>query len=354
MYCGIKYMARGGCASLAGILIVVCAAVAPGCNAVDEPEPNGAVGDDSASGVSDADFVSTPAGLMHRSCVHAVAAGGKLDAAERVAGPGGSSIGAAPCAYPRRPAHRDTGALSASGGGVVASAANPKADTSRWTEFVGGIAVANSFGFDWINQLTGRWQVPLTPRSYTGQTIYVFMGLEPDNGTAMMMMTAQYGPSAAGGGNFWGTVVWYLASTGNIYHSALQPAQQGDFLQGTMRAYECPDNSGVCTWSMSLWNFGGAVTQNTTVNDLNVVTTEVFRFVAKGAIDAINVHNCDGLPVELGTGATFWDEVVYMPGPTPFSSNDVTLGIPWFGQVNSSGCSFGVTDRGNAVDLFWD
>jgi hypothetical protein len=121
-----------------------------------------------------------------------------------------------------------------------------------------------------------------------------------------------------------------------------------------MRAYECPDNSGVCTWSMSLWNFGRPGVQTTVVTGLNVVTTEVFRFVAKGAIDAINVHNCDGLPVELGTGATFWDEVVYMPGPTPFSSNDVTLAIPWFGQVNSSGCSFGVIDTGNGVELYWD
>ena len=70
MYCGIKCRARGGCASLAGILIVLCAAGAAGCNAVDEPAPSGAVGavgDDSASGASDEDYVSTPVGLMHRT-----------------------------------------------------------------------------------------------------------------------------------------------------------------------------------------------------------------------------------------------------------------------------------------------
>jgi hypothetical protein len=353
-------MARGGRASLAGILIVMCAAVAPGCAAGGDPEPAaGAVGDDSAAGAdaADADFVSTPAGLVHRSCVHAIGAGGKLEAAERIAAPGGGtiggSVGAAPCAYPRRSAHRDTGVVSAPGGGVIASAANPKTDKNGWTEFVGGNAVVNSFGFDWINQLTGWWTVPPPPPRYTGQTIYLFTALEPDDGNAMMMPTLQYGPSAAGGGNFWGIAVWYLASTGNIYHSTVQRVAQGDYLQGNLRAYDCPDDSGVCTWAMSMWDYGH-FEGNYIVSDFNVATTEVFRFVAKGALDAINVHNCDGLPVEQETGETFFDVFVYMPGLTPYDSNDATLSIPWYGQVNSSGCSFGVINAANGVNLYWD
>ena len=43
-----------------------------------------------------------------------------------------------------------------------------------------------------------------------------------------------------------------------------------------------------------------------------------------------------------------------MPGPSTFNFNEVTTSLGWTGTTAASGCSFGVIDTPDGVQLFWN
>jgi hypothetical protein len=93
----------------------------------------------------------------------------------------------------------------------------------------------------WLNQtgspvksFTTTWTVPPAPSSYDGQTLFQFNSIEPTSGTAILQPVLQYGPSAAGGGQFWAVASWYV--TGNqAYFSSLVEVNAGQSLTGVIK-----------------------------------------------------------------------------------------------------------------------
>jgi hypothetical protein len=110
-------------------------------------------------------------------------------------------------------------------------------------------AVLPALGSGWItyaywNNGTGRtltsfrttWQVPPAPASQGGQTIFLFNGIQ-NNGQnfGILQPVLQWGPSAAGGGQFWAIASWYVTSGGQAFHTPLIRVNPGDTLVGLMR-----------------------------------------------------------------------------------------------------------------------
>jgi hypothetical protein len=105
---------------------------------------------------------------------------------------------------------------------------------------------APTFGSGWIvyagwNNDTGQpissfrttWVVPPPPTTQSGQTIFLFNGIQ--NSTMIYQPVLQWGPSAAGGGNYWTVASWYAdGQTGQSFHSSLVPVNPGDVLIGVM------------------------------------------------------------------------------------------------------------------------
>ena len=54
------------------------------------------------------------------------------------------------------------------------------------------------------------WLVPPYPLTYKGQTLFQFNSIEPGDGTAILQPVLQYGPSAAGGGQYWAVASWFV------------------------------------------------------------------------------------------------------------------------------------------------
>jgi hypothetical protein len=335
-------------------LACICAAAVPACVAPGGEDPAGAEQADTiTAGVADggstasaeppdSEFVDTPLGPVHQSCVHGVGDGATIDASDRVTMRDGTSVHFGPCKFQPRARLGLNAARAMSGsrnGGVVPV-------TDGWAEFDAAFAPGNAWGYDWINGLTGTWQVPLAPRQYTNQTVFLFNGAEPSDGSAIIQPVLQYGTSRAGGGNFWSMAAWYLASSGNVFFSTLQRVNVGDTIQGSMFASNC-SSSGACTWAISAFN--GSVGTS-----LNVGAGETFRWVPKGVLEVYRITNCNKLPTEGDTGATFSNTHVYMPGPNVFNFNDATSSMPWSGTTMAEGCSFGVIDTADGVQLFWD
>jgi len=93
---------------------------------------------------------------------------------------------------------------------------------------------------DWTNT-TGRpvstftttWTVPPAPSTSSGQTVFLFNGMQ--NPTMIYQPVLQWGKSAAGGGEYWAVASWYAdGQGGSALHSTLVRANPGDVLVGIM------------------------------------------------------------------------------------------------------------------------
>ena len=96
-------------------------------------------------------------------------------------------------------------------------------------------AWANASGSP-ITDFETRWKVPAIPSSASGQTIFLFNGIDPkETGAAILQPVLQWGESAAGGGPYWAVASWYVLGTGHAFHTDLVRVSPGDDLLGVMK-----------------------------------------------------------------------------------------------------------------------
>lgn len=340
----------------AGLLLLACAGLAPGCVA-----PGGGGGDHDATGVQgsavtvpaavgldapDREFLATPNGRVHRSCVHVVDSGAEIDPSGRVTSAAGESTQLAPCRY----AVRDRrGPGPAAPAATPGPSANSVAESSNWIETASAQIPTNGFGFNWTHSVRGNWRVPPAPRQFASQTVFLLIGAAPQNNAALLETVLQYGASAAGGGNFWSTFLAYSSdSTGNVVMTNARRVNVGDLIQGLVDGLDCTSD-GHCNWRLRV-----NINTDPSSPTFSVSPPEIFQKVYEGVLAAVNLHNCTQLPVEGDTGASFTNVHVTMPGPTPSTYTDVKNSLAWIGTVNGAGCSYGLINNTDGVDLFWN
>lgn len=83
-----------------------------------------------------------------------------------------------------------------------------------------------------ITYFASTFTVPPAPATSNGQTIFLFPGLQ--NSTSILQPVLQWGPSAAGGGNYWAIVNWYVSANGSALFSNLVRVNPGTVLKGIM------------------------------------------------------------------------------------------------------------------------
>jgi hypothetical protein len=111
------------------------------------------------------DYVITPFGYFHPSCVIRLAEGEELlEGGDAVQKADGTIYRVQACQYPRYTAR----------GAMVrdSSTTNPPTIGHSW---IVGVDVTSDSSF---GEIDGTWSVPSAPQSYHGQTIYLFPGLE--------------------------------------------------------------------------------------------------------------------------------------------------------------------------------
>ena len=109
-------------------------------------------------------------------------------------------------------------------------------------------AIDSTFGSGWItyaywnntsnpiSYFSTNWIVPSAPTTHNGQTIFLFSGIDPATPSdAILQPVLQWGPSAAGGGNYWAITNWYVEGSGQSYYGdSLIKVNPGTNLQGIM------------------------------------------------------------------------------------------------------------------------
>ena len=132
-----------------------------------------------------------------------------------------------------------------------------------------------------ISYFNTNWTVPPAPAVNSGQTIFLFNGLQ--NANNILQPVLQWGPSAAGGGNYWAIANWYVGN--NTVYSNLIPVAPGTNLQGIMSLI----GGGGSTYSYTS-AFAGYPSITLTVNNIPKL------YWAAESLEAYGVATCSNYP----------------------------------------------------------
>ena len=265
------------------------------------------------------DYVPTPAGWYHRSCVHQVEDGASVRPDGVVTRKDKTSYRVSRCAYP-----------------VRATKEGPAATTptiNGWLEWASRSQPSGS----WYRTIRANWNVPLQPLGRvvgSSQTYFTFPGLQS---TFIIQPVLQYGQSAAGGGEGWTMASWRCHSSMGCFHSSLKGTTPGHTLIGTVEASNCAGAN--CTWTIT--------TRDATSNVQTVLTaTDTYNYWwgVGGSVEVYGLTSCDQFP----TNGVFFNNIAL------YDQNSVLLSPNWTRSMQgnpSPSCSFGVTSTTTTVNL---
>lgn len=279
----------------------------------------------SADNALDSDYVSIPhGGQVHKSCVHQLADQDVVDELGAIHSADGSVHPAvSPCAFPMRRVHSS---------GAAAGGPNPT--DNGWTEDAGWTSSVA------MRQFGTSFHVPAAPSLYTGQTIFLFPGMEDlSSNPSIIQAVLQYGPSAAGGGASWAIAGWFGGGAwgGNYFHTALRGVSTGEVIRGGIYQTTNCHPAG-CEWDVA-------------VNDSNnanyMITGGIVGFawqwVIAGAIEVYNIDDCRKYPATYDNFYDFFLQDGNFNSPTP----------QWQADINVSTCGERVVTGTSLVELHY-
>lgn len=315
---------------------LVLALVASGC--VERPtQPIGgsaeATGQRAAWAQSPSDYVTTPAGLYHRSCVHEVPNGSRSGPGGLVRRADGTTYQIPKCQYPAYP---DWPALR----GVQRGASGPY--TNGWKLFAYNSLLGQQDSYTFIEAI---WKVPPAPVATYNDVCspycpvyYAFTGLQ--GSTYILQPVIAYGFSPYGGGNYWTLATWECGSTdASCTYSTPITVSPGDSIAGYVQGANCYQGS--CNgWLVAATDLNtGQGTDRAWSNDLGR-----YWYAAPGVVETYGLSSCDEYP---NSGVFF----------------HLTQVEDWYGVVSPTwrdtvqagadpNCSFAVTSTADSVYLF--
>lgn len=268
------------------------------------------------------DYMPTPAGWYHRSCVHEVPDSARLRKGGLVIRRDGSSYRIPKCAYPSfrsRPNRVRPGFVEPS----------PPVNNG-WIEYAHSALPEGN----WYRWLSASWAVPATPAgSYSGgQVYYTFPGLESDSFINQPVL--EYNRTG------WWMASWHCDDGDNCTHSAYKRVYPGDAMYGKVVASDCAN--GLCAW----WIHTFDVTRGTQTV-FSVQDTEDYWWATGGALEVYGLTSCS----QYGGSGVSYSSV------TLLDRNDNVLSPTWTYSIQSGtypNCGWDVTSTSSSVSLFYN
>ncbi|KAF7313105.1 hypothetical protein MKEN_00996400 [Mycena kentingensis (nom. inval.)] len=174
-----------------------------------------------ADPAAESDMVLTPGGYQPRSNFHPIPKGARIahvGSNLHVVASNGTILKVVPATKKPRPAAAKNTTIPAQSG---------------WISFVSWLDTSTD-PIDPIEIFKAEWDVPPLPAVYSGQTIFMFPGLEPDSFDSIVQPVLQYGVSAIGGGRFWARASWYVFGNSQFFSDGLVPVNPGTHLTGSI------------------------------------------------------------------------------------------------------------------------
>jgi len=176
-----------------------------------------------------------------------------------------------------------------------------------------------------ITSYNGTWSVPADPQDEGTQTLFLFTGLQNsyfDDADVenIIQPVLQWGPSEAGGGEYWSLASWYVDSNDNAYYSTLTKTDAGNVITGTMVLGD--DKK----WVITAVDDKAA----STVLTIATNTSEPYAFVT---LEVYTVSKC----LEYPTGSDLFYNLMFAPTFTPTWTPETDPGCEEAVTVSSSG-----------------
>ncbi|MGO9677342.1 MAG: choice-of-anchor D domain-containing protein [Candidatus Sulfotelmatobacter sp.] len=228
-----------------------------------------------------ADYVITPSGYFHPSCVRRLGQGEILLAEGHVLQHADGTIeNIPPCEYPHYTAR----------GEMVSSELKPPTISHSWIED-GNVTTSTSYG-----EITATVTVPRAPYSNDGQTLYFFPGLEDINDVVSIIQ-----PVLGWNADFasaWGIASWNCCVSGTTWESTPVSVNSGNSILGTVRSTCSPGTLSCVTWNITTDDV--TLGKSTTLSD-SPSEGQTFNWAFGGALEVYNVVQCTDYPPNLST-----------------------------------------------------
>jgi hypothetical protein len=287
-----------------------------------------------------ANYVITPFGYFHPSCVLQLNKGEHMDNGGVLHHPDGSTAPVGPCQYPR---YKPSGEL------VPASSQK----NNSLTEQDQGTSTPPSITHSWIENSyattstaygkeVSTWTVPPLPVIDDGQIISFFPGFENVNPQTILQPVLEFDPSYNGGA--WIASSWNCCASGTAWESTPIFVNPGDTILGTTVM-----NCAAGTTNCSTWN---VTTEDQTTNQSTELSNtpsegQVFNWATGGALEVYYVNQCIDYPPN---GSISFNTVLYDSNfnqiANPGWSNEFDL---IFGTQPQ--CNYGVTTTATQTTL---
>ena len=231
-----------------------------------------------------ADYVITPFGYFHSSCVHQLARGESVRKdVKAIQHADGSLESVNTCAFAQ---YNSKGELAAQKGTPVKDPTIGHA----WVEF-SGTTTSTSYG-----ELIAEWTVPPAPAVNNGQTVYLFPGLE-DYADVVSIIQPVLGWNsdyyAA-----WGIASWNCCVSGHVFEATPQRVNPGDTIYGAMWDTCAAGTLSCPTWDILTYDLStGAYSEMVNTSSYG----QTFNWAFAGALEVYNIYQCSNYPPSNST-----------------------------------------------------
>jgi hypothetical protein len=293
-----------------------------------------------------ADYVITPFGYFHPSCVLQLKKGEIFQEGGVLRHADGSTETVAPCLYPH---YAPSGELAPAGPHEAHKAAvEEETGTTPPPAINGWVENSNCFlpfncapGTTAFGKEVSTWTVPPLPSAQDGQTVFFFPGLE-GNGTDILQPVL-----ASGNGGPWNFTSWHCCPSDIEVTSPSISVNPGDTLVGTT-VMTCAAGTAACT----TWNVVSedqTTNQSTELSDTPIVG-ETLGWGFGGVLEAYNILQCADYPSNASltmnsslydnnlnlVPITDWSDGVNQPNALPQCNYAVTTTATNTGATNTN------------------
>lgn len=330
------------------LLRIACAVlgtvIATGCQDSTPPHPTALVPEQpnrstssspEAATAPDSDWVRTPTGEFHRSCVHYIPDGAVVDG-DTVRFRDGRVSALPVCLFAPRLMTIPLDMLpEASRSGIARRPTIPALNANGWVERVW----ARSGPY---KGLSADWKVPNAPgpRSYVnnGMTFFTFPGLM--NSSWILQPVLQFGRAQYFVADYW-TVQSYRCNDFTCDHGSPIRVTTGDVIHGDVSASNCSSNQ--CLWTVTTRDVSTGQASTLLVND-----TPNYETAISGVAEQYGISFCNDLPGLTGnylTSGVFYTSVAVRDA----SGNPTTP--PWTQLSGSPPCLSSIAFSATAASL---
>lgn len=282
------------------------------------------------------DYVITPFGYFHPSCVREIKEGQTVLADGRIRFADGTEEANVPfCNYPR---------YTSKGEAVVEGASDPRSSYISWDWIEAGQVSTQTTSY---GRLKATWTVPPTPTSNDGQTLFFFPGFEDINNVQLIIQPVLGWNDGQNAGP-WNIASWNCCPGGITNYSPPVTVNVGDEIEGTIKS-TCKAGTQSCSeWDITTTD--ATIHASTTLRN-TPSEGQTFNWAQSGVLEVYSIYQCSDFPPD---GSIEYSKVALFDYNFDKIKNPGWSAMYWVQQgVTDPWCSYNVTTTPTTATLYY-